>query len=434
MKLKTVSLIVVFCLILVVNCSFSLAEESSKPKELTIAALAGMETDPLKAIIPLWEEQYGIKINLILYPYNSLYEKIVTTMVAGVSTYDVILIDDPWMPKLGKEGWLLPLDKELGYEKEDDIMPVSYDLGTWPPPYGPIPPGEENKEKELLALPLIGNLEFFMFRSDLIPEEPITWDDVYNIGSKFYDPKNGSFGYVIRGAAGNPVISEFYPMLVSFGGRIFDENWNVALNSPESVAALEMLLKLKTISPSGVEAYDAAERSREVAAGRAVQALIWPGEASQMIENPEVSQVVGKMKYIKIPKGLGKNGRHASLMGNWLLAIPKTAPNPEWAFKFILWVTSSDIQKIYAKNGGVPFRVSTLSDPELIKTYPFYPAMLDSLKIPPDWRPRTEEWFAVENILGTYVNAALSGQVSSQEAIEKAAKEIEEHMKEKGYL
>jgi maltose-binding protein MalE len=59
--------------------------------------------------------------------------------------------------------------------------------------------------------------------------------------------------------------------------------------------------------------------------------------------------------------------------------------------------------------------------------------MAESLKIPPDWRPRTEEWFAVENVLGTYVNAALSGQATPREAIEAAAKEIEQVMKEAGY-
>src|SRR5437867_4060916 len=63
------------------------------------------------------------------------------------------------------------------------------------------------------------------------------------------------------------------------------------------------------------------------------------------------------------------------------------------------------------------------------KTFPFFKAMADSLAAPPEWRPRTSEWFAVEAILGTHVNAALAGVETPEEAITKAAREIEQHMR-----
>ena len=403
----------------------------AKPDKLTMAVVAGGETKGLKAILPGWEKERGVKVELIEFPYSTLYEKLVTAFQANAPTFDLLIADDPWMPKFGSEQWLVPLDKTFGYARDNDIFPVVYDLGTWPPPRGPIPPGEQGKPKSLNAITLVGNVEFFMFRKDLVPA-PNTWDNVIANAKKVHDPGKPLYGYVIRGAKGNPVISEFTPVLLSFGGRIFDDNWKVVLNSKEAVAALTFFAKdLKQYAPPGVENYDAAERAREVATGRAAQGFIWPAEITDIVENPSVSKVMGKMGYTLAPAGPG--GKHAPLMGNWLLGIPKSSKNQRWAYEFILWATSAAMQKPYALGGGIPFRKSVLEDADMNKRFPFFKAMAESLAAPAEWRPRSQEWFAVEAILGTHVNAALAGLESPSDAIAKSASEIEKQMKEAGY-
>ncbi|HHY46503.1 MAG TPA: extracellular solute-binding protein [Firmicutes bacterium] len=407
------------------------AASPPKPKELSIAAVSGVEVRGLKAIAPIWEKETGIKLKIIEYPYASLYEKIVTAFQANVSTFDLIMLDDPWMPKFCSSGWLVPLDKEFGYTKDPDIFQVVYDLGSWPPPRGPVPPGEKGKPRHLYGITLVGNVEIFMYRKDLVPE-PKTWAEVLANGKKIHNASKPLYGFVIRGAKGNPVISEFTPILMAFGGRIFDDNWKVVLNSPESIAALKFFAEdLKAISQPGCDAYDAGERAQEVAAGRGAQAEVWPAEVTDIVENPEVSKVVGKMAYTVVPAG--PTGVRAPLMGNWLLAIPKASANKHWAYEFITWATSARIQKIYAENGGIPFRRSILMDPELNKKYPLFQAMARSLEAPAQWRPRTQDWFAAEAILGTYVNGTLAGQYKPEEAIAKAAAEIQKYMEEAGY-
>ncbi len=403
----------------------------AKPAKLTMAVVAGGETKGLKAILPLWEKEKGVKIELVEFPYSTLYEKLVTTFQANISTFDLLIADDPWMPKFGSEQWLVPLDSTFGYKRDADIFPVVYDLGTWPPPRGPIPPGEKAKPRHLYAITLVGNVEFFMYRKDLV-SAPKSWDDVIANAKKVNNPNTPLYGFVIRGAKGNPVISEFTPVMLSFGARIFDDNWKVTLKSKQAVDALTFFVtQLKTYAPPGVENYDAAERAREVATGRAVQGFIWPAEITDIVENPSVSKVVGKMGYALAPAGPG--GKHAPLIGNWLLGIPKGSQNQRWAYEFILWATSAKIQKPYAEGGGIPFRKSVLLDPAMNKKFAFFKAMADSLAAPAEWRPRTQEWSAVETILGTHVNAALAGLETPEDAIAKAANEIEAHMKEAGY-
>jgi multiple sugar transport system substrate-binding protein len=405
--------------------------QMTRPAKLTMAAVAGVETRGLKAILPMWERERGVKVELVEFPYATLYEKLVTAFQANAPTFDLIMADDPWMPKFGSEGWLVPLDTTFGYKRDPDIFPVVYDLGSWPPPRGPIPPGEVGKPRRLYAITLVGNVEFFMYRKDLIPA-PKTWNDVLANARKVHDPNKPFYGFVIRGAKGNPVISEFTPVLLSFGARIFDDQWRVVLNSKAAVDALTFFAKeLKKYAPPGVENYDAAERAREVATGRAAQGFIWPAEITDIVENPSVSKVIGKMGYTLAPAGPG--GKHTPLMGNWLLAIPKASKNQRLAYEFIVWATSVRVQRPYALAGGIPFRKSILLDRELNQRFPFFKAMADSLAAPAEWRPRTQEWFAVEAILGTHVNAALAGLEEPKDAIARAAAEIEKHMREAGY-
>ncbi|HYM91197.1 MAG TPA: extracellular solute-binding protein, partial [bacterium] len=131
---------------------------AAKPAALNVGVVSGVEIRGLKAIAPMWARATGVRLNLIEYPYPSLYEKLVTAFQANAATFDVVMLDDPWMPKFGSEGWLAPLDAApFNLARDPDIFPVVYDLGSWPPPRGPIPPGEATKPRHLEAITLVGN-------------------------------------------------------------------------------------------------------------------------------------------------------------------------------------------------------------------------------------------------------------------------------------
>jgi multiple sugar transport system substrate-binding protein len=421
-------------ILLLLMGSSGVGATATKPAALNIGVVSGVEIRGLKAIAPMWNKSTGVRLNLIEYPYSSLYEKMVTAFQANAATFDVVMLDDPWMPKFGSEGWLTPLDAPpFNLARDPDIFPVVYDLGSWPPPRGPIPPGEAGKPRHILAITLVGNVVMFMYRRDLIPLPPQTWDEVLANGTKLGNPGQQFYGFAMRGAKGNPIISQWYPILTAYGGRVFDDQWNVVFKSDASVNALKFFIgQLKAIAQPGPDTTDAADRTRLVATGHAAQASVWPAEASDIVENPQVSKVIGKIGYTVFPAGPA--GRHTPMMGNWLLAIPKSAREKAWAYQFITWATSKEIQRPYAEAGGIPFRKSILTDPGLNKRYPFFGAMASSLEAPPFWRPRTSEWSAVESILGTHVNAALAGSESPEQAIDRAATEITQHMKEAGYI
>ena len=403
---------------------------SNKPSKLVIAAVQGNEDGPLKKVAPNYKSQTGIDVQIVEFPYDQLFEKLVTTFQANGSSYDLCMMDDPWMPKFGTMGALQPLDSNFGFSRDSDIPGVVYDVGTWPPPHGPVPPSEKNKSQHLYGITIVGNVEMFMYRKDL-SDAPKTWDDVLNNAKKNHKPGT-LVGYVIRGKATNPVSSDSLPILWSFGGNIFDDNWKVKLDSTESIDAVTFLTRtLKAYAEEGAANVDAADRSRLMAIGQAYQSTVWPGEITGIVEDPSVTQVKGKVGYIPIPQG--PSGKGLGMMGNWLLGIPKGSKNGSAAADFIKWMLKTDNMRNYVAQGGIPIRKSILNDSSLTAANPYFPALAKSLDAGPNWRPRTDQWNAVETVYGTQMNAAVAGTITPQAAMTKAAEEIRTLMKNAGY-
>jgi multiple sugar transport system substrate-binding protein len=399
-----------------------------QPDRLVIAAVQGNESVGIKALADDYEEESGVSLQIEELPYPQLFEKLVTTFEAEDPSYDLVMLDDPWMPKFGTEGWLQPLDENYDFERDPDIADVIYDVGTWPPPRGPVPPSEQGKEQHLLGITVVGNVEMFMYRNDMM-DEPQTWDDVLAAAQEH--DSDELVGYVIRGAATNPIVADFLPILWSFGGDVFDENWEVVFDSEESLAAVEFLVEdLKAVAESSPETVDAADRSRLMAIGEALQSTVWPGEINSIVLG-EGTTVEGKVSFIPMPAG--PSGQGFGMMGNWLLGIPTATENGEAAADFIRWMTEEDTQRLYAENGGIPSRTSVLNDSQLNEENPYFSALAESLAATPNWRPRTDQWNAVETVLGTNLNAALAGQMSPEEAVEAASEEIRSIMEQAGY-
>jgi multiple sugar transport system substrate-binding protein len=398
--------------------------------KLTIAAVQGGEDAGLKALAPIYKQQKGVTLEIVEAPYDALYSKLVTAFQAKDATYDLIMMDDPWMPKFGTDGSLSDLGP-LGITADPDIAQVVWDVGTWPPPRGPVPPTEKSKPKQLLGVTIVGNVEMFMYRTDLTPTAPATYDDVLS-NAKAQNKAGSVAGYIIRGKATNPVVADFLPILWSQGGDVFDENWNVVFDNDASKAAVKFLVEdLKGAAQTDPGSTDASDRDKIMANGQGYESSVWPGEIGTAVLDPTVTKVAGKVGFIPIPKG--KSGKGVGMMGNWLLGIPKASKNQQAAADFIKWMLQADTQKTYAQNNGIPSRTSILKDAELGKTNVYFPVLAEALQAPPNWRPRTDQWNAVEKIIGTHLNKALTGGETADQAATGAAAEIRTLMKAAGY-
>ena len=148
----------------------------SRPVTLRIAAFAGPETTALFRIIPEWEHISGNTVELGIFDpttgvrviadnYVTYREAVISNAEQGLRYYDVVIVDDPWMPYLATNEMLSPLSP-FGYEADLDIVERSASLGVWPPTFGPLPPDAVGTPRgdEAYALPLVGNVMMLWYR------------------------------------------------------------------------------------------------------------------------------------------------------------------------------------------------------------------------------------------------------------------------------
>lgn len=358
-------------------------------------------------------ENPDVEIELLKLPWAGLYEKVVIDFREAVGAYDLVVLDDPWATEFMSLGWLQNLD-EMGLIVDPDFVDKALAVGRYPYPDGPV-----------YALPHVGNVELFAYRKDLfekhgLPHPPQTWLDVLEAAIVIDLKEPDVHGVVFRGKKGNPILTGFLPIFWSFGAKVLEDR-TPKVDSPEALAALKLFLKLKNYAPEGVEIYDSSELRETLLAGDAAMAIeVWPAWVPDL-DNPAKSKVVGKVEIIPAP---GLIAKPAPMIGIWLLGISAYSKNKEAAFDFLQFVTSQRTQKLMCMEIGLPpTRESVYKDPEVVAKYRWYPAQLEALKASKP-RPRVAEWVEIGPTFGNYLQLALVGELTAEEALAEANAKI----------
>lgn len=386
--------------------------------QLTLAVNAGVEGDALKAAATDYQNRFGIRIQIVELPYANLFEKQLVDLVNRTGAYDVIMLDDPWLPRYADTGELTALEplyqkKGLpGPGPDPDFLSPCLAVGRHPYPDGP-----------LYALPYVGNSQLFFYRQDLFDKyglrPPATWSDVLRAARTISGAEKGVHGYVMRAAQGNAVVADFMPLFWAFGAEMFDAEGKPVVNSREAVAALRFMLELGKVSPPGYASFNADEVNAHLLQGTAAMSINWPAWIPA-VDDPAKSRVVGTIAFAPIP---GEKHRGRAAIGNWLLAVPRGSHQADRAFDFLLWATKPEQMKTSARRGNPPTRRSLFADPELRRQYRSYPVQLASLENSRP-RPRTPLWNEIENAFGIYLSKANAGELSPEEALKRAQQEI----------
>lgn len=373
------------------------------------------------------EDELGIKLKIVEFTFEDAHRVQTEQGQANGSTYDLFMMDDPWVPEYALNHYVANLT-ELGYQPDAGFVPNTLELGYWPPHSGPRFPGvDAAAPSELYALPLIGDTQLFTYRKDLIDQAPESWADILQIAAAQSDPAAKRYISTMRGVSGNPIVTEWFPYLYSFDGELFDDQWQPRFNSPEGVAALQLFLDLMQYQPEGVANFDSSEQLACYLEGQCLTNIAWTGSILAA-EDPSQSKVVGLNGWTTTPQQV----RHSSQIGNFMLAIAQGSKNKEAALKVLQWLTSDEFQLEFAKQRGIPVRVAAFTDPALQSQYPWLPVVQEALNNSVA-RPRTPDWAQVEVILGGHLHQAVIGQEDPQTALDLAAQEVTEFFTQKGY-
>lgn len=386
--------------------------------DITIAVPSGSEGDGLRAAAADYEGIAGINVEVVQAPYDNLLELGGTAGQTESGAYDIILMDDPWIPFFAENGYLeelTPYFNAMGTGGPDSDF-LAKSLAVCRNPYNTGP---------FVCLPYVGNAQMFFYDGEKFAGGgPKTWDEVIEVASKLTAEGGGRYyGYVFRGGQGNPVVADFMPIFWSYGANLFNaDRSKVTIDTPEGAAAMDTFMALKDTAPRGVESYQADEVGRALAAGTAASSINWPNWVATF-EDPSQSKMVGKISYSAIP-----SGTHAgsSEIGHWTAGIMSASNNKQEAFDFLIWATSPEQIKISATRGNPPVRFSVFTDPELTSQEQFrhFPTLMTAINFSTP-RPRHPKWPEIENAFGIELSKAVAGTISPAEALSNAQAAVE---------
>ncbi|OCP15552.1 ABC transporter substrate-binding protein [Ensifer sp. LC163] len=390
--------------------------------DITILVPSGSEGDGLRAAAADYSKMKGAKVEAVQAPYANVFEQGANAGATKSGVFDIILMDDPWIPFFAENGHLEDLTvffKNAGMEGPDSDF-LSKSLAVCRNPYNTGP---------YVCLPYVGNAQMFFYDAakykEAGVEAPKTWDDVLNASRKLTEGGGGRyFGYVFRGGQGNPVVADFMPIFWSYGADLFNaDRTKVTIDTSEGATAMKTFMALRDVSPKGVESYNANEVGTALAAGAAASSINWPNWVATF-EDPSQSKMVGKISYSPIPAGT-KPG--SSEIGHWTMGIMAASKNKQEAFDFMVWATSPEQIKISATRGNPPVRASVFTDPELTSQEQFrhYPVLMEAIQASTP-RPRHPKWPEIENAFGIELSKAVAGTITPEEALKNAQAAVEQ--------
>ncbi|TVR74851.1 MAG: extracellular solute-binding protein [Spirochaetaceae bacterium] len=389
-------------------------------------------------VIQEFEELTGITVEVDRMQYLNMHDSQVLEMSRAQGDYDLISMVVMWKAEYALGGMIQPLQPFFdnpalavpGYDF-DDLVPGYVEVTG-------IAGGDyiyrDGPGAELFGVPFGAETSFLVYRTDIFDEYnipvPQTYDELTEAARRVYEEVPGVYGLTMRAASGHHATHAWLLHASPFGARVFDDNWEPVVNSPEAIEAIEFMKTMLEYGPPGMVGFTQDEEFAAFLQGDAaiyLDASVFAGPA----KNPRVSTV-----YDRIGFGLHPSARTPlSQTGGFGIAIPANSRNPEAAFLLMQFLTMKETEEKIIRAGGAPFRMSSLNNPALQAEYPEFVVLAEQLKVAnPDWRPIIPEWGEINNMLGIAINQALTGDKTPQQAMDDVMGPIRQVMVRAGYL
>jgi multiple sugar transport system substrate-binding protein len=213
-----------------------------KGTTLSILLSAGFipESDPFfkKQVEEGFNKETGAQVTVEAVGNNDVQPKIAASIQAGTGP-DIVLLGHNWA--------------HLYQESLADVSDVAEDVKKITGDFYTVPEAYSKVQGKYLAIPrgIVGTAVHWRksyFKEVGVEKFPATLDEFHEVGKKL-KAKGHPLGESLGHSTGDPVF-RWYPQIWMYGGQEVDTNGKVAINSPETIAAVK---SIKEVWP---EAYD----------------------------------------------------------------------------------------------------------------------------------------------------------------------------------
>lgn len=350
---------------------------------------------------------------------------------------DITLIggDVTWLAQFAADGHVKGIFKDFPDEEQSKYLDGPLDTNT----YG----------GKIYGVPWFTDGGILYYRRDLFEQAgldpdspPTTWKELKQRVQDVWEDQQERqvtrtpYGFVFQGANYEGGVVNALEYIYSHGGRVLaeeDENSRVDIDSPESLAGLEMERSMVTegIAPPEVADYNEEDSYKTFLDGNAVFLRGWPVAYSRAAD-PDSSNVV-KQKNIgwaRLPEGEG--GESVSVLGGWNFYInaysePK---KQDAAYEFVKFATSTEQQKYRATEGGfLPTLKSLYDDEQDQDELPVTKRSAEVLEVRTESRPALPYYSDISLAMAEQFNASLKGvkgEVSPKLALQELQSRLED--------
>lgn len=347
----------------------------------------------------------NIRVRAVAVPYDSLHQKLITA-TAGGTLPDAVRSDIIWVPELAKLGVLVRLDRQLRNfgSLARTTFPGALATNRWKGGY--------------YGLPLDTNTRVLFYNRAALAKAGYRQPPKTFQAMRAMAPRLKSAGVTLF-ADGGTGGWNILPWIWSAGGTLTNKSLTRAsgfLNSAASVAGVRLLVDLHKTGAVKIVSIDGGLDTSEGHPKGAYATLlegpwmfpIWQGQY------PDYRPLTAR-----VPRG---SGGSISVVGGEDIVMMKSSKNKAATATFIRFMLSKWAQLQMAKVGQMTIRKDLKK--QMVRIHPYYGIFLEQLKTA---RPRTPhpQWPKIDQVLGNYVARAIRGEMTPQQAMTAAAREID---------
>ena len=342
------------------------AAAAEEPVTLTIIIEQVPDYDIVAKLTSEFEaENPNIKIAWDAMPYDAMRDKILTSFLAPEGTYDIIIVDNPWMDEFPAAGFLTDLTDYVNntpdYNFEDFEAPIR-ELAV--------------QDGKIYSIPYLNYAVGLIVRQDLFDDPalmekyqaefgkplgiPTTLDEYVQVG-KFFKA-NGIAGAAMQPQSGYKIFEEWKNWQYAEGGDIMDAEGKAISNSAASKAAMEKYIDMyKNAAPENSLNWGFDDALRSMASGESATMISYNWMLPSLnAKGGQSGDLAGKFQLYPVPGG-------KAVLGAWYWAIPQNSVSKDAAWKFISWLTSPEIDARRTAMGGGVTRISSAQNPTVWK-------------------------------------------------------------------
>ncbi len=315
-----------------VGCSESSSTDAEN-ESATISAIfpsgSGTEDDIENITKKFEEENPDINVKLEFVAYNSLKQKVLTSAKSG--SYDVTIIDQPWVAQFANAGIIQEIPKELSKERKNGIFDSFIDGVTY--------------KGKMYAMPWKNDTKFLYYNKAMLKEAgiskpPETWEELSEQSEKIKKQGIVEHPVVWSWSQSEALVCDFVVMTGAYGGQMIKEgkpNFN-SKNILEATTYMTNSLKSGLSNPNSTE-YLEQDVQETFINREAAFALNWSFMYNQ-VKNSDIGDQLG----VTVVPGT-EDVESSSVYGGEGLGITSGSENPEAAWKYIQFLTSKEVQK-----------------------------------------------------------------------------------------